>query len=223
MSITERTDRVKNADDDDDVAAAPPAAEDVPEVEAVPAEVEDATEPPPPKDAGALVSTRKLPQLPLFRIFPPPLAETTLPVSLGEATLLDFRGTINFLRRSSDCCRTAVSNRCPSAGDALPDRAESGPCVPVPPLLLLLPLVLSTVRLRAKKLLLSYRSGSLSLSFSSSSFSVSSSKSCRLGSFRFVIVDDSGDLIGVRAALGSLGSTPMGPATSLILFGEFSL
>ena len=118
VSTTDRTDRVKNAD--------PAAAEEVAEVEAVPAEVEVATELPPPplplpKDEGALVSTRKLTQLPLFRIFPPPpppLAETTLPLSLGEAMLLDLRGKINFRRRSSDCCRTAVSNRWPSADDA---------------------------------------------------------------------------------------------------------
>ena len=103
VSTTDRTDRVKNAD--------PAAAEEVAEVEAVP-EVATELPPlplPPPKDDGALVSTRKLPRLPLLRIFPPPpLAETTVPLSLGEAMLLDL---LNFRRRSSDCCRAAVSSR----------------------------------------------------------------------------------------------------------------
>lgn len=106
MSTTERTDRVKNADED--VAA----AEDVD----VAKELPPPSPPPPPLlSLDDLASTRRLP---LFRTFPEAPLELgavalllLLLLSLGENMLLDFRGTTNFRRRSSDCCRTEVSNR----------------------------------------------------------------------------------------------------------------
>ena len=104
MSTTERTDRVKNADED-------VAAEDV----------DVAKELPPPPPLLSLVDLASTRRLPLFRTFPEAPLELgavallllllLLLLSLGENMLLDFRGTTNFRRRSSDCCRTAVSNR----------------------------------------------------------------------------------------------------------------
>ena len=102
MSTTERTDRVKKADED--VAA----AEDV----------DVAKELPPPPPLLSLVDLASTRRLPLFRTFPEAPLELgavalllLLLLSLGENMLLDFRGTTNFRRRSSDCCRTEVSNR----------------------------------------------------------------------------------------------------------------
>ena len=104
MSTTERTDRVKNADED-------VAAEDVDVAKELP------PPPPPLLSLDDLASTRRLP---LFRTFPEAPLELgavalllllLLLLSLGENMLLDFRGTTNFRRRSSDCCRTEVSNR----------------------------------------------------------------------------------------------------------------
>ena len=203
MSTTERTDRVKNADED-------VAAEDV----------DVAKELPPPPPLLSLVDLASTRRLPLFRTFPEAPLELgavalllLLLLSLGENMLLDFRGTTNFRRRSSDCCRTEVSNRWTSAGStSLPLPSESS---------------VAAAALRAKKLPVSYRSELLMAARSCSSSSSSRLIPCRVGSFEAATAGagaGTDDLIGVRAALGSLGSAAsVGPAILLLSVGEFSL